>query len=261
MIVKRTSLMLLFCGGLVLGILPASAEDRLSSLPPAGIEISGWIGRQIHEDAANGWVSVCNRMSHQGILGWDANTQEPIPYYLPWDKGGAKGREAWNRSVPYYQTLIEPMETHVEIDKEGLAVVQRGPLVYALPVEGRRTQVDPWGSFEEVVTSDSKWNCALLLDKANPAGSFHFVELKVPENATVWEYPRAALEVEAVRVLEWTFEKDPALLIPSVTQDIPEPPFPARPIRATGPKEKIRLVPYGCTILRMTHLPVVDSSN
>ena len=726
MIIKRTSLILLFCGALVLGMAPCRAQERLSSLPPAGTEISGWIGQQIHEDASNGWVSVCDRMSHEGILAWDANTLEPVPYYLPWDKGGAKGREAWNRSVPYYQTLIEPMgsygegefeahwldmlfrmgwignipkyqdlsrqavkdildsrdktgyigvdapwirftesyttpfglkngdfeifgisellnalltyqrftgdartleavtkaadltlehtrgrefttvdgfsalgwvelyratgrkeyldmartltdrllrmeylpqllscdksethghsasmgtlllemlapneiardpkmlelgcdkseihghsattgilllqmlglneatgdpqmlelarriservewyamqshgaptghaealaasgprvntegcditwfgwawiellkatgeahyadlvekaalnalpghrskdgavapyfsrpnqlfatrgsgmgtvyatrvfvdcchgnlgrllpvlaenlvlstkggdfvipfydsshfrghsskagnveifqetdypfsenikitvkpeqhpanftlrlrvpswcrqaqvsingkritaeaknswidlnrawgesdsiqltlpmETRVEIDKQGLAVVQHGPLVYSLPVEGRRVEVDKWGSFEQLVTADSKWNYALVLDKANPAASFHFVEQKVPQNANLWEYPRTALEVEAVRVPEWKFDKDPAQLIPSETEVIPEPPFPARPLRATGPKETIRLVPYGCTILRMTSLPVVDSSN
>lgn len=100
-----------------------------------------------------------------------------------------------------------------------------------------------------------------MLDKANPAKSFSFTELKVPEKANVWEHPRVALEVEAVQVPEWKFDKDPALLIPNQTEDIAEPPLLSRPIRATGPQEKIRLVPYGCTILRMTHLPVVDSGN
>lgn len=157
--------------------------------------------------------------------------------------------------------LTVPMETRVKIDKDGTAVVERGPLVYALPVEGRRVPVDQWGSFEELVTTESKWNYALVLDRANPAKSFTFKEIKVPENAHVWESPRGVLEVEAVRVPEWKFDKDPTLLIPSLTQEVPEPPFPARPIKASGPKETIRLVPYGCTILRMTHLPVADSDN
>jgi hypothetical protein len=163
---------------------------------------------------------------------------------------------SWEESDSVSLTL--PMETHVEIDKDGLAVVERGPLLYTLPVEGRRIKVDQWGSFEELVTSESKWNYALVLDKLNPAKSLSFVELKVPEGANLWQYPRVALEVEAVRIPEWKFDEDPALLIPSRTEIVPEPPFPSRPIRATGPKEKIRLVPYGCTILRMTHLPVVD---
>jgi hypothetical protein len=158
-------------------------------------------------------------------------------------------------------SLTLPMEVRVKIDKDGLAVVERGPLVYSLPVEGRRIEVDQWGSFEKLVTSESKWNYALVLDKANPAKSFSFTELKVPEKTDVWEQPRVAMEVEAVRIPEWKFDKDPALLVPNSTADIAEPPFPARPISAKGPKEKIRLVPYGCTILRMTQMPVVDSGN
>jgi DUF1680 family protein len=179
------------------------------------------------------------------------------------EKTLVEAKESWidlNRSWGA-SDLIEltlPMETRVKIDQDGLALVERGPLLYTLPVEGRRINVDRWGSFEELVTSDSKWNYALVLDKADPARSFTFRELRVAANAHVWEHPRVELEVEAVRVPEWKFDKDPALLIPSRTEIVPEPPFPSRPIRATGPKEKIRLVPYGCTILRMTQLPVVD---
>ena len=44
------------------------------------------------------------------------------------------------------------METRVTIDKDSLAVVERGPLLYTLPVEGRRIRLDQWGSFGEVVT-------------------------------------------------------------------------------------------------------------
>ena len=151
-----------------------------------------------------------------------------------------------------------PMETRLTLDKDGLAVVERGPLVYTLPVEGRRIKVDQWGSFEKLVRAESKWNYALVLDKSNPAKSFTFHELKVPASAYVWEYPRVALDVDAVQVPEWKFDKDPALLIPNLTENVPEPLVPASPVKATGPRERVRLVPYGCTILRMTQLPVVN---
>jgi hypothetical protein len=71
-------------------------------------------------------------------------------------------------------------------------------------------------------------------------------------------YPKVALDVDAVRVPEWKFDKDPALLIPNLTENAPEPPFPTPPVKATGPREKVRLVPYGCTILRITQIPVVN---
>lgn len=168
-------------------------------------------------------------------------------------------RRSWGASDLIDLTL--PMETRVKIDRDGLAVVGRGPLVYTLPVQGRRISVDKWGSFEELVRTESKWNYALAVDKANPAKSFAFQTLKVPENAHVWEFPRVALETEAVRVPNWKFNKDPAMLVPDRSENVPEPPFPAQPVTTSGPREKIRLVPYGCTILRMTNLPVVDAGH
>jgi DUF1680 family protein len=72
------------------------------------------MGKEINEDAANGWVSICNRMSHQGLWGWDANTLTPIPYYMPWQKSIGEGRDAWNNSVPYYQTLIDRIGAYGE---------------------------------------------------------------------------------------------------------------------------------------------------
>ena len=102
-----------------LDCLPCRAEMALTSLPHQGIVIRGWIGKQMREDAAKGWVATCNRMSHQGYLGWDANTQQPIPYYLPWSRGGDKGPAAWNRSVPFYQTILEPMGSYGEGEFEG----------------------------------------------------------------------------------------------------------------------------------------------
>ena len=133
--------------------------------------------------------------------------------------------------------LTLPMETRVTIDKDGLAVGGEGPLLYTLPVEGQRIQLDQWGSFGRVVTTESKWNYALVLDEANPSSSFTLKELQVPEGAHVWESPRVALEVEAVRVPQWKFSTEIAKLLGSDSDGVLEPPFPARPIRVSGPKE------------------------
>ena len=98
---------------------PCRADMALAPLPYQGIAIRGWIGQQMREDAANGWINICDRMARQGFLGWDANTQQAIPYYLPWSKGGGQGPAAWNRSVPYYQPIIEPMGSYGEGEFEG----------------------------------------------------------------------------------------------------------------------------------------------
>lgn len=152
--------------------------------------------------------------------------------------------------------LTLPMEVRLEPNPGGLFTVARGPLVFALPVKGIRRSVDQWGSFEEVVNEDSRWNYALLIDRASPAKSITVRRAK-PSGANLWEQRRIALEVEAVRVPEWKFPKPAEEMIPQLSTDIPEPLPPAR-ISATEARQKVQLVPYGCTLLRMTQLPVIE---
>ena len=157
--------------------------------------------------------------------------------------------------------LLLPQEVKVVFDKKGLATVERGPLVYALPVKGQQIPIDTWGSFEQLVTAQDKWNYALLLDKVNPSKSFRVKELEVPAaQGHVWEFPHYGLEVEAVRLAEWKFQKSIAELMKEGRDpaNVLEPAPPPGPFRGTGPSEKIVLVPYGFTILRMTHLPAAD---
>ena len=153
--------------------------------------------------------------------------------------------------------LSLPMNIRVDLDKNGLAVVSRGPLLYTLPVQGRREPVDQWGSFEEVVTTESKWNYALALNTADPASSFRVKNLTPKAGVCVWEQPGLGLEVDAYRLADWKFDKPIADVMPELSTDAPEPPVPPKPFKTEGKKETILLVPYGYTILRMTHLPVI----
>jgi hypothetical protein len=145
----------------------------------------------------------------------------------------------------------------VSRDKDGLAVVERGPLLYVLPVQGRKIPLDKWGSFEQIVTPQDQWNYALAVYKDKPAGSFRVKTRRVPKGAHVWEYPQSVLEVDAFRVPDWKFEKPIEQLHPVESYDAPEPNVPLKPFQTVGPREKIVLVPFGCTILRMTNLPVI----
>ena len=107
--------------------------------------------------------------------------------------GSIKGWLELNRtwSVGDAVDLTLPMNVRVEVAQNGLASVERGPLVYALAVEGRRWHaVDSWGSFEEFITPESKWNYGVVVDKNNPASSFKFKSLEVPRNACLWDHPR-----------------------------------------------------------------------
>jgi len=153
--------------------------------------------------------------------------------------------------------LTLPMDVTVAVGADGLATVRRGPLLFALPVKGRRIPADEWGSFEQIVTSRDRWNYALVLDEKNPAASFRLQTQTVPRGAFVWQYSPIALRVPAVRLNNWTLTGPIEKLIPSKSTDIPEPLPPKRPFSSSGRIETITLVPFGFTRLRMTHLPVI----
>jgi hypothetical protein len=59
-----------------------------------------------------------------------------------------------------------------------------------------------------------------------------------------------ALEVEARRVADWTFVDDEK-------SKASGPRLPERPFSVAQTAERLRLVPYGFTTLRMTYLPYV----
>lgn len=174
-----------------------------------------------------------------------------------------KVRESWielNRTWTSESRieLVLPMEVRLETNQGGLFTLARGPLVFALPIQGVRRSVDRWGSFEELVNGESQWNYALAVDRTNPAKSVTVRSATVPAEANLWERPRITLEVEAVRVPEWKFPKPVEDMAPQLSTEIPEPPAPAAIVRVAGPRQKVQLVPYGCTILRMTQLPLIE---
>lgn len=146
-----------------------------------------------------------------------------------------------------------PMEIRVNSGKDSVSV-ERGPLLYALPVKGARTQVDQWGSFEERINAGSRWNYALYLDKKCPVSSFKLKKLKVADHAHVWEQPPYGLEAPAVSLPGWLLDRMDAG--PEALPSIPEPDIPKPPLRCKLPPIKIVLVPFGFTTLRMTCLPV-----
>ena len=98
-------------------------------------------------------------------------------------------------------TLTFAAEVQVQFwqrDGQRAAVLQRGPLLYALPVRGERKRLDQWGTFEERAAQDSAWNYALLLDAKAPAAAVRFKRLAVSgRQGHLWETAPEVLEVHA----------------------------------------------------------------
>jgi len=161
-----------------------------------------------------------------------------------------------------------------DAEKEGnwadAVVVERGPLLYSLPVAAAvhtplTTLGVHRGAFEEIAAASGDWNYALVLDQADPASSFTVVAQSKPADSNAWEGSPIALEVDAKRVLGWNCtsgdligqEDSPRLADRKwVAPDLPQVGFSASPTI-----ERLRLVPYGFTTLRMTYLPWVDAQN
>ncbi len=141
-----------------------------------------------------------------------------------------------------------PMPVSLLPRPNGLSAVARGPLLYSLNVPGRWVKQDkegvgdmPWlNNFEVFPTA--AWNYGLCVDALDPAKDIRFEERPVgarpfsPEGAPV----RAKLRG---RKVPWQMVRGAAAPAPSG--------------EAYGESEELELIPYGCTVLRMTEMPVV----
>lgn len=149
-----------------------------------------------------------------------------------------------------------PMKVSVSRWYENSAVVERGPLVYALrigedwrKVNDDRKYGDRYGDWYYEVYPTSPWNYCLVEDnikKENLEKSFKVVEK--PLSGYPWSLRNAPIEIHAKgrRINEWAMYNGSAGPQPYSTQYQLE----------TLPEEDIVLIPYGCTTLRITEFPV-----
>ena len=154
-------------------------------------------------------------------------------------------------------SLELPMEVTVSRWYENSAVVERGPLVYALKMNEKwekkafeSDKSDVYGKWYYEVTSDSPWNYAL------PARSFSPDRIKdafTVEKSDIttpypWNVENAPIRIKtkAMRLNGWTQVRGSAGPVPYYTQQGKD----------FGDEETIELIPYGCTTLRITEFPV-----
>lgn len=136
------------------------------------------------------------------------------------------------------------------------AVIERGPLVYALRMEERWSRHEcgdepELGRYYYEVTSPTQWNVALRRDdlrRENIASRFK-VEISECGDAP-WSLASApiAIRCRANLLPEWRLDRNSAAPFCFMTQQAPA--------GEAGPEVEITLIPYGCTTLRITEFPV-----
>lgn len=157
-------------------------------------------------------------------------------------------RRSWSGETTVLLTLRQ--ETKLEARPENLRCVRRGPLVYSVPVKAEKEMLE---YVREGVERKFPY-CDWLLHTASPwewaftGDAFRVVELgEVPEMPFDPERPPVGLETELVPI-DWGREPgyEPAAARVPVSR------------KAKGEKHLMTLVPYGCTDLRMTELPIAE---
>lgn len=148
-----------------------------------------------------------------------------------------------------------PMKTSTSHWHENSVAVERGPLVYALPLYGEwewkefpEEEQDWFGEGYYEIRSDDTWNygipekavwdpgqeCKVAVDSAKLGKSWFWNEECAP----------VSISIPAKQLPMWTKYGEDA------------GPLPYSPIYTPTSEERITLIPYGCTTLRISEFPV-----
>jgi len=142
-----------------------------------------------------------------------------------------------------------PMEFRYSYWHENSLGIERGPLVYALMIDEEWREVTQEGyddTFWEVLPK-SPWNYAIVKSEIAENKLQAKVKDHVADNPWNLENAPITVTAKARRMPIWTMDRGSAGKIPS-------PSWPAR--AAEKQEEEIRLIPYGCTTLRISQFPV-----
>jgi DUF1680 family protein len=157
-------------------------------------------------------------------------------------------------------TLDLPMSVKAsEWPNNGIGI-ERGPLVYALPVETKWTSVSEAAySSEEFPTWEAnptgEWNYGVVLDPAKAESQVEVKQKKSTPNLETSSWPwtdaPTVLTVPARKLEGWSYETNPKEPHQRFTPQLPNP----GSLTASEHVERITLVPFGATQLRMSIFP------
>jgi uncharacterized protein len=151
-----------------------------------------------------------------------------------------------------------PTAPKISVRYNGAVAIERGPLVYSLRIGEQWTRVNaekphrelPHGDFE--VRPTTAWNYGLVGSGKGIAGLI-FEERPIGERPFSPEGAGMTATVLARRIPTWKIERGWAGELSA-----PDGAWADESRQTTGePAERVRLLPYGCTNIRITEFPTV----
>ena len=159
-------------------------------------------------------------------------------------------------------TLALPMRLALSRWPQNGVGIERGPLVYSLPIRAKwESKVIPRYSTEDFpcweATPQSDWNYALALDEQNLETLVEVKKQPLDPNQPLdpWTDPPIALSVPAKKIAGWELQTNPDNPSEQFTPPLPD----LASAQISPATERITLEPYGSTKLRLTIFPSLRS--
>ncbi len=131
------------------------------------------------------------------------------------------------------------------------ATFERGPLVFALPLQAKWTELKHYAekSSDWQLTSDENWNYAVAVPPASDPGCGTVVkEGSAGRIAFDSQNPRVFLEVSGRKLNTWNMGENSAGVLP------------LSPVQSKAEEVRLKLIPYGSAKLRITSFPFLTAA-
>ena len=168
------------------------------------------------------------------------------------NSGFIKLERAWEKNTVIYINF--KMEAVLSKRNNNSFVIQRGPLIYSLPIDEKRQRINisdplkklPHGDWE--IYPKGKWNYALNISERQIENTITTNEKNVGAFPFSRETPPITIRLNGCEVPEWQNKNGSATDISRQN------------ISYSDISTELTLIPYGCTNLRITEFPVNPNS-